>query len=39
MAKMSAWVNPRSGHCRSIEFMYNGTNWLEIARTAQDVPN
>jgi hypothetical protein len=37
--KMSAWENPRSGHSRSIEFMYNGTNWLEIARTAQDVPN
>lgn len=37
--KMSAWENPRNGHSRSIEFMYNGTNWLEIARTAQDVPN
>jgi hypothetical protein len=39
MAKMSAWEDPRSGYSRSIEFIYNGTNWLEIARTAQDVPN
>ncbi|MGO8828551.1 MAG: hypothetical protein ACLQT5_04840 [Steroidobacteraceae bacterium] len=37
--KMSAWQNPRSGHNRSIEFLYDGKNWLEIARTAQDVPN
>jgi hypothetical protein len=35
--KMSAWENPRSGHSRSIEFMYNGTNWLEISRS-QEVP-
>jgi hypothetical protein len=37
--KMSAWENPRSRHGRSIEFMYDGSNWLEIARSAQDVPN
>jgi hypothetical protein len=37
--KMAAWENPRSGHNRSIEFMYTGTDWLEIKRTAMDVPN
>jgi hypothetical protein len=37
--KICTWENPRSGHSRSIEFMYNGTNWLENSRTAQDVPN
>jgi len=37
--KMAAWENPRTGHSRSIEFMYSGTDWLEVGRTPQDVPN
>lgn len=37
--KMATWENPRSGHNRSIEFMYTGTDWLEIKRTATDAPN
>ncbi len=37
--KMAAWENPRNGHSRSIEFMYTGTDWLEVGRTPQDVPN
>jgi len=37
--KMGAWQNPRGGHSRSVEFMFNGTDWLEISRTAQDIPN
>jgi hypothetical protein len=37
--KMSAWENPRSGYSRSIAFMYNGTHWLEIGRTALDIPD
>jgi hypothetical protein len=37
--KMAAWENPRTGHSRSIEFMYTGTDWLEVGRTPQDVPN
>jgi hypothetical protein len=37
--KMAPWENPKNAHSRSIEFMYEGTNWLETARTAQDVPN
>jgi hypothetical protein len=36
--KMSAWDNPRSGHSRTVQFMYDGTHWFEIARTSQDVP-
>jgi hypothetical protein len=36
--KLGPWENPRSGHGRSIEFMYDGARWLEIARTAQEVP-
>ena len=37
--KMAAWENPRTGYSRSIEFMYTGTDWLEVGRTPQDVPN
>jgi hypothetical protein len=36
--KMAAWESPRSGHGRSVEFMYNGSHWLEMARTVQDIP-
>jgi hypothetical protein len=37
--KMNAWDAIRGGHLRSIEFMYDGANWLEIGRSAQDLPN
>lgn len=37
--KMVAWVQPATGFSRSIDFKYNGTNWVEIGRTAADVPN
>lgn len=36
--KMSGWDSPGAGHGRSIEFMYNGANWLEIGRSSQDIP-
>jgi hypothetical protein len=28
--KMGAWVSPANGFSRSIEFRYNGTNWVEL---------
>jgi hypothetical protein len=37
--KMSAWVNPATGQSRSIDFIYDGTNWIEASRTPADVPN
>lgn len=37
--KMSAWTNPGNGNSRSIEFEYDGTNWLQVAQTGVDVPN
>ena len=37
--RMNPWENPRSAHSRTIEFMYDGGNWLETSRTAQDIPN
>lgn len=37
--KMAAWTNPATGNSRSIMFSWNGTNWVEVNRTAADVPN
>lgn len=37
--KMAAWTNPTNGNSRSITFEYDGTNWVEMTRTAADVPN
>lgn len=37
--KMAAWTQPAAGFSRSIMFDYDGTNWIEVARTAADVPN
>lgn len=37
--KMAAWASPATGFNRSIEFYYNGTNWIEFGRTTADVPN
>lgn len=36
-----AWVNPATGCNRSITFMYSGATgaWLEVSRSAADVPN
>ncbi len=35
----AAWTNPANGFSRSIEFRWNGTNWVEYARAAADVAN
>jgi hypothetical protein len=37
--KLAPWVSPAPRHSRSIDFRYNGKNWVEVARTPQDVPN
>jgi len=37
--KMAAWTNPANGFSRSISFIFDGTNWVESARTPADVPN
>lgn len=33
------WVSPANGFSRSVQFQYNGTNWVQIGQTAADVPN
>lgn len=35
----AAWVQPATAFSRSIDFDYDGTNWVESDRTAADVAN
>lgn len=37
--KMRAWVQPATANSRTIDFDYDGTNWVEAHRTEADVPN
>ncbi len=37
--KMVAWVQPANGFSRWIRFRYDGTNWIEMYRSAADIPN
>ena len=37
--KLAAWTSPATGKNRSITFLCDGTNFVEISRTAADVPN
>lgn len=37
--KLATWTKPANGFSRSITFRYNGTNWVETFRSANDVPN
>ena len=37
--KLATWVQPATGFSRSITFLCNGTNFIELNRTAADVPN
>ena len=37
--KMAAWTSPATGNSRSIDFQFDGTNWVEVSRTPGDVPN
>lgn len=37
--KMSAWTNPANGFSRSIDFLFDGTNLIQVSQTGVDVPN
>jgi hypothetical protein len=37
--KMTAWTQPANGFSRTIYFRNDGTNWVEVGRTAADVAN
>jgi hypothetical protein len=37
--KLAPWASLSRGHSRSIDFRYNGKNWIEVARTPLDVPS
>jgi len=37
--KLAAWTQPANGNSRSIQFRYDGVNWIEVSRTTADVPN
>lgn len=37
--KMTAWTQPANGFSRTIDFDYDGTNWIESNRSAADVAN
>ena len=37
--KLATWTQPATGFNRSITFTFNGTNFVELSRTAADVPN
>jgi hypothetical protein len=36
--KMAAWTSPATGYARSVDFLYDGANWIEVGRTPADVP-
>lgn len=37
--KMAAFTTPATANNRSITFVYDGTNWVELYKTAADVGN
>ena len=37
--KLASWTQPATGYSRSITFLCDGTNFIELSRTAADVPN
>lgn len=37
--KMAAFTNPATANSRSIAFIYDGTNLVEVSRCAADIPN
>jgi hypothetical protein len=37
--KKTAFTNPANGFSRSIEFVWDGTNWIQTALSGVDVPN
>lgn len=37
--KLATWTQPATAFSRAIHFAYDGSNWVETARTPADVPN
>jgi hypothetical protein len=37
--KMAGWVNPANGKNSSMDFQYDGTNWIQASAQTPDVPN
>lgn len=37
--KLAAFTNPATATNRSITYVYDGTNWVELNRAGADVPN
>jgi hypothetical protein len=37
--RLASWTSPAPGSSRSITFAYDGTHWIEVGRTATDVPD
>lgn len=37
--KLATWTQPANGFSRTIHFAYDGSNWVEAARTPADVAN
>lgn len=37
--KLSAWTQPANGFNRTIDFEYNGANWMQKAQTGADITN
>jgi len=37
--KLATWTQPANGFSRSITFLCDGTNFIELSRTTADVPN
>ena len=37
--KLATWTQPADGFSRSVDFIYDGTYWVEKSRTPADVPN
>lgn len=35
----AAWVQPATANSRTIQFSFDGTNWIETGRSAADVSN
>lgn len=37
--KMAAWAQPANIFSRTIQFRFDGVNWVEFSRTAVDIPS
>lgn len=37
--KLGTWTSPATANSRTIDFDWDGTNWVEAHRTSADVPN